>query len=628
MNRKSNSIGFGLALFFWLMISGAAYGQQPALVIEGGTLIDGNGGTPVPDTLIIIQGDRIATVGRKGQPYPANAQVIKADGKFIVPGLWDAHAYGTWYLNDFYLNHGITSIGDSGLGGELGRLHREAVNRGKIPGPRYVMPIGSLSGVPRFNTTYPPLGFYNRQPKTPEEAREIVRQYVDAKADLIFFHDAELPLDIIAAGADEAKKAGKPLALERVSKNLTLEKGIEMGFNFMTHSPGVAETIAKDPSKWRNELDLYADMDPAKAKALIDLLVSHKVTLVPNFLNIGPGYAKDWKRFEEEDKKLFSNPDILSWYPETTIFGRETALGLIREGVSRIPTGDPAVIARRRQGWMNVLRFHLDLLRAGGRVLTGGNTQSTRAAGLNLHHEMEAFVEGGFTTMETIQAATKWQAEAMHMQDRIGTIESGKLADMLVVSGDPLQDIRNLQKIDTLVFNGKVQDRSYHPWISDPFKDEGNEVTGNPAVESWDWVVTLKKASRGGGGEGGGEGEGEGGGGVRARGGPKTGLPDPSGSPQPAIEEISPRVVTEGSPTTTVTLKGFNFVRRMQVYFNGKSVPFKAASPTELQVTLDASLLRTPGKFDFVVKNPSPLATPDYGNGTSNIAHLLIDFKY
>ena len=136
--------------------------------------------------------------------------------------------------------------------------------------------------------------------------------------------------------------------------------------------------------------------------------MDHKVTLVPNFINIAPGYQKDLRRFEDEDAKLFSDPDVLSFYPEATILGRPTALGLLRQHVSRIPTGDPAVIERRRQGYRNILKFHLDFLHAGGRVLTGGNTQVQRVAGMTIQHEMEAFVEGGFTTMETLQAATKW----------------------------------------------------------------------------------------------------------------------------------------------------------------------------------------------------------------------------
>ena len=71
-----------------LIVHLAAQGQQPALVIEGGTLIDGNGGAPVPDAVVIIQGNRITSVSRKGQAsYPPNAQILKADGKFILPGL-------------------------------------------------------------------------------------------------------------------------------------------------------------------------------------------------------------------------------------------------------------------------------------------------------------------------------------------------------------------------------------------------------------------------------------------------------------------------------------------------------------------------------------------------------------
>ena len=606
-----------LAGLFSLLTGGAAMAQQPnALVIEGGTLIDGNGGAPVPDSVVVIQGNRITSVGRKGQAtYPPNSQIIKADGKFILPGLWDAHSYGTWFLNDFYVNNGVTSLIDNGLGGELSIVHREAVNQGKIAGPRYFISIGSQSTNHRFDTGFEPPLFPDRIPKTAAEGRQITKRFVDAGADFIFYQDASLPLDIVAAGVDEAKKAGKPIGIERVSSTLPLTKAVEMGFDYLTHSPGVAETIAKDPSKWRNELDLYSDMDEAKAQSLIKLLVQHKATLVPNFINIAPGYPKNWKRFEDEEAKLFSDPNILAYYPEATILGRPTILGLMKRGYTRIPTGDPAVLARRRQGYANLLRFHRDFLHAGGRVLTGGNTQVQKAAGMTILHEMEVFVEGGFTPMETIQAATKWPAEAMRVQDRIGTIESGKLADLLVVSADPLQDIHNLQKLDTLVFNGKVVDRGYHPWPSDPFMDNGDVIFGNPPVESLAWVLALKKSMLGAGAteEGGQE--------------AKAGMPDPPAAPQPAIETISPTLVTEGSPAT-ITIKGFGFVRRMQVLFNGKPVPYKGVSPTEVRVMLDESLLRTPGKFDLVVKNSAPVATPDWGNGTSNTAHLLVNFKY
>ena len=147
--------------------------------------------------------------------------------------------------------------------------------------------------------------------------------------------------------------------------------------------------------------------------------------------------------------------------------------------------------------------------------------------------------------------------------------------------------------------------------------DIGNISFGNPPVESLPWVAALKQATARGGGEG------EGGGGARA-----AGVPDPPVSPQPAIGTISPTLVTEGSPTTTLVIRGFNFVRRMQVFFNGRSVPYVAIGPTELHVTLDEGLLRNPGKFDIFIKTPGPTLTPEWGDGTSNMAHLLVNFKY
>src|ERR1700722_15183097 len=205
----SKSSGRSLTLILALLataLAGRISAQTPptSLVIEGGTLIDGNGGTPVRDAAVIITGNKIASVSRKGQlTYPPNSQVIRADGKFILPGLIDSHGYGTWFINDMYLNHGVTSIVDNGLGGELSLVHREAVSRGKIPGPRYVTSVGNFSTDRSYSTRYQPTLFHARVPKSPVEARELTKGFVNARADFIFFSDGALPVDIIDAIVDE-----------------------------------------------------------------------------------------------------------------------------------------------------------------------------------------------------------------------------------------------------------------------------------------------------------------------------------------------------------------------------------------------------------------------------------------
>lgn len=219
--------------------------------------------------------------------------------------------------------------------------------------------------------------------------------------------------------------------------------------------------------------------------------------------------------------------------------------------------------------------------------------------------------------MQIIQGATKWSAEMIDKQNELGTVEAGKIADVIIVNQNPLQNIDNLQSLNTVVFDGKVVELGYHQWYATAFP----MGTGtNSPVESLQWAEAYRKVTFGEVPE-----EGE-----APAANPNAGVRDPVEAPEPVIETISPTMVTEQSRTVNVTLKGFNFVRRSQVYFKGISVPYKAVSASELQVTLDEDLLKEPGWFDLVVKNPWPLAAgaKPWGNGTSNTAHLIVNYKY
>jgi hypothetical protein len=348
---------------------------------------------------------------------------------------------------------------------------------------------------------------------------------------------------------------------------------------------------------------MWSEMDDARAKEMIQILVQNGTAATPTFRARLAPYMKDWARFAEEDRKFFENADaaLLSYYPQDNI------LGELAPYRNPVPTG--AVAERQKRGYLNALRFHKMFVDAGGHVIPGANTNSGRVPANSLFHEMMIFTEAGITPMQIVQGATKWSAEMADKKD-LGTIEAGKIADVIIVNRDPLQDVQNLRDLNTVIFDGKVVPRGYTTGYMDPFQ---READFNYPVENLEWVTHLKQAV-----------------GPNPNQAAARTLPDPVESPQPGLETINPVMVTEGDPTTTITLKGFNFVRRSQVLFKGQSVPYKVVNATELQVILDANVLKEAGWHELVVKNPWPynrVSGQPWGNGTSNKAHLIVKFR-
>ncbi len=207
--------------------------------------------------------------------------------------------------------------------------------------------------------------------------------------------------------------------------------------------------------------------------------------------------------------------------------------------------------------------------------------------------------------MHIVQSATKWNAEAMRKLDILGTVEPGKLADILIVNADPLIDIANLRQVSHVLQNGNVVDRAFHAWYDTPFRGSGDDIR---VVEDLLATAELKEAT--------------------FTDSDALAPPDPVASPQPAIQAIDPVWAVVGSSSTTVTLTGFNFVRRSRVYFDGVSVPWRWISPTEMELTIEENLLSRVGRFEIVIVNAPPLLAPEWGDGTSNKAHFLVNLRY
>ena len=617
------------------------------LVIDGGTLIDGNGGAPVRDVQVVIEGDRIRRIGRRGDAPPAGAQVVNAHEKFIVPGLWDSLANFLWYQGEIFLNNGVTSFIGIGDMGEVFVVYDEGLKRGKLRGPRafdwpvhFQGPAANLTGLESPFDSPHPLA-------TADEARAWTKRVLDLGGYGISFQNGAVAEDIFKAAVDVAHAAGKPVGI-RAGGNIDAREAALLGADFLPRSQGVAAVvtnIAAPPGAvggfgGANELEQWAQMDEAKAAELIKVLVQQKTALVPSFIQKAPGLPTGWSRFELQARRLFADPFLMAYYPGARA---QTILWNFLDP----PDLRPDLIEVRRRGYQNAMRFHRRLVEAGGRVLIGSDGGNFALPGLGVHHEMQVFAEDmGLTPGQILQAATRWPAETMRVHDRVGTVEAGKFADLMIVDGDPLQDVKNLQRIFAVVAAGTLQDGKYHASYWNPFQGEGPITL--PVVDDIGWAVNVRRqAGRGGappvadGGRGGAPAAPDGG-----RGAAPPALPLPPGfgnarQPQPTIETIdsgrrdyadpdfSKVVVKEGGPTLTVKLTGFNYFQRSQVYFNGIPVPTIVEGRTGIAATIDESLLRSPGRFPLVVRNLglADPANPRLGDGTSNRAWLIVGYR-
>ena len=596
-NFTRGTLAFCMAMLLWgAPLPADAQGQQ-AMVLQGGTLIDGNGGAPVPNSVVIIQGNQITAAGPAGEvQVPAGAQIIDTAGKWVLPGLWDAQASYSWIFGELFLHHGVTSQIDIGLGGEMSLAARDAVNAGLQRGPREWVGVAHFGGVNPDDITGYETPYDGRQlPQTFEELQAATMALLDIGADMIMFHNGAWDPEWVSWACDQAHALGKPCFQRAQGPRMGILEAANAGVDVVHHARGASNYVMTDGATGNNELARFVHMDDAKAEELIDLLVREQVYLVPNIIHEAPGYPRDWPEMQAAYERLFSDPSLLAYYDEGYLRN-------LRETRADVDTGEER--ERLMPGYQNMLRFYRTLDGAGGKPLIGGDTNAGKVAGSIVHEEMAIFQEAGIPQMHIIQAATLWPAEAMRVSDRIGTVETGKLADILIVNADPLDDIRNLRNIDSVIQNGKVIDRKFHAHYSPPFA--GHDPDHRYTINDPQWVRAIKR-------ELGTEDDDE--------------PSDPAERPYPAIEAISPTAVTQGSAPITLTLTGFNYLLTSKVTIAGDVVPHRWISATRLEVDLDENMLAKAGRFPIQVVNEPPLVRyQKWGDGSSNIAYLIIPF--
>jgi imidazolonepropionase-like amidohydrolase len=407
--------------------------QTPSVVaIVAGRLIDGTGKPAIENSVVILKDGRIAAAGTASStPVPDGAQIIDAHGKSVLPGLWEMHAHFEqveW--GSIYLATGVTTARDVGNEREFIVAARDAIAAGHGIGPRLVM-AGVVDGSGPFA-----LGVIRVD--TPAQAREQVQKYKAAGFQQIKIYSSVKP-EILKVVTAEAHRLGMTVT-GHIPFGMNAIQGIEDGMDQINHVEYLTAVMADPKSQ-------TIDPDAANVKYVIKLLLEHHIVVDPTLALmevITHPTAKPISAFE---------PGILRVAPE------------LREGLETM--GMPPQKAEGSAAAFRAMFATVRLLHQAGVPIVAGTDQTV--PGFSLDRELELYVQAGFTPMEAIQAATLVPARALGMEKDSGTIEAGKRADVILVDGNPLENISDIRKVSAVFAAGRM----YQPaalWTSVGFK--------------------------------------------------------------------------------------------------------------------------------------------------------------
>jgi imidazolonepropionase-like amidohydrolase len=430
-----------------------AYAQNPSpndlLVLTNVTVVDVRTGALQPEQTVILERNHIYSVGpSKSAKYPRNAAIVNCRGLFLIPGLWDMHVhlvFGDWFPDakdislPLFVANGVTGVRDMGSKLEIVQDWRNEIEAGRLVGPRILTSGPMLDGPkPRFPSSI--------AIATPEEGRRAVADLKSRGADFIKLQSL-IPRDAVLAIAEEAKK--QEIAFEgHVPDAVRASEMSEAGMKSFEHLIGIFEgsSSAEDDFLKGNKTEgrLLATYDEARATSLATMVAKNQTWQCPTLV---------WERGGNLlDVSDFSGDSHVKYVPAS--WKNKTWKRFTEEIESGYGTDD---LATRKKFIAKELEVVQMLRKAGVPFLAGTDTPAGVHIfpGFSLHEELQRFVAAGFTPLESLQTATLNPARFWGMEEQLGTVEKGKLADLVLLTANPLEDIANTQKIAGVFVNGR-----------------------------------------------------------------------------------------------------------------------------------------------------------------------------
>jgi imidazolonepropionase-like amidohydrolase len=403
-------------------------------VVKAGLLIDGTGNPPLRDVLIFIEGNRITQVVQQ-EEIPQGATVIDASQQVVMPGLIDTHVHPGDRANagpspeyaasvrrhlKQALDFGVTTIFSLGLDPDSNFAIRDESWGDDFDGSRMLTAGTGFTAVGGHPTQ---LGSdLPNQIDDPAQARQRVQELAAQGVDGLKIWVAPL--------------SGLPTIKAEVSRAI-IDEGHKHNLRVFAHLNTAEDTQTLVEAQLDGVTHIPGD---SYEEETIQLMLRQGTTVAPMLVQKKKGLVFS------EDSELFEDPFV------RRVLGQE--VDKLKEALAQTT---PEALERWSQSYQQGKENVLRLKDAGVRLAVGTDSNTSFApVGLITHKEIETLVEAGLSPMEALVAGTRGSAEWAGVSDRLGTLEAGKLADMLILEEDPLVDIRNTRKIVKVILGGRV----------------------------------------------------------------------------------------------------------------------------------------------------------------------------
>jgi imidazolonepropionase-like amidohydrolase len=436
-----------LAFAALAVMTATSFAAAQTLTITHVNLIDVVNGKIQPDSTVAIAGNRIQSVGPTTSSSPARGDVVDGRGNYLIPGLWDMHTHvyfdntavdGTDLVLPLFLANGITGVRD--MGSELDPvLHaRDEIAAHRMSGPRMIVSGPMLDG---------PKSHYKSAIAitTPEDGRKAVDMLKSRGVDFIKIQSG-VPRAAYFAIADEAKKKG--IEFEgHVPDAIRASEAVAAGQRTFEHLIGIFEASSPDEDKYlsgkKSPGAFLKTYDAAREAAIIQLLAKNEIWQCPTLF---------WERGQwlVDAIDYTKNPDI--GFAARTWITRQWPAS--QKSILKSLDTDPLPVREKFvEHELNIVR---KLHAAKVPFLAGTDTPAgvDVIPGISLHLELQRFVAAGFTPLEALQTATLNPAKYYNKLSDYGSVQKGKIADLVLLRANPLDDIANTRAISGVVADG------------------------------------------------------------------------------------------------------------------------------------------------------------------------------